>query len=544
MTNLLILASGAGTRNAMFTYDNALPKCLMSVGNKTCLEAIVDSYDGLVDNVYVAVQTRHRAAVEDLLAFKHYDNVKVISFDQTNNAYASIVAAFKEISDYTEHNWYINWSDVFLKKAQHASKNTIFADIRYHHRNLAVKSGGATQIIHTDDLKGNVPGIFFVHGSDIETIFQLNVMTGGLAFTDFDQCMAVHLTDDDRPIIAYCDDINDIGDYDKYNEYMESIKTDNVCRYFNSIEVNKDNVKKRPITKVGEDLHEIELAYYRTYGSKGTAMAKLLGYDMTTKTMTLERIKGQTCQAFVDARPSDSKLSAVNSLIKKFKTAEELFDFEFNCKDTDEDKKMAAYDEFYTAIERRVKPCVNMITAVLDGNPNIKTIDGMQFSHYSDMMDAVRVWLDKKLAENYFDFGIVHGDPNTDNCLISKGKVRFVDPRGYFGKLKTLGLGVKQYDLAKFVYGFSGYSKFNRSEYIAMTVVDNDLQFYVGSQELQGITDVNLFDMKVDNDIKVLVGIIWVKLTSYIINDPMKSVAAYLYGNALLTKLLNIKPAR
>ena len=547
MTNLLILASGAGTRNAMFTYDNTLPKCLMSVGSKTCLEAIVDSYDGLVDNVYVAVQTKHASSVQALIDFKHMQNITVVSFEPTDNAYASVVAALRELGDYVLHNWYLNWSDVFVDKMQNAKSNTIFCDNKYRHRNLAYLGEQIAHVVSTANMHGNVPGIFYVDGETLQYVMQC-VNRDDLEVdmpTDLDILLSLYAQGTTALKLTYLDDMHDIGDFDKYNAYMQSIKTDNVCRYFNSIKIDKDKVEKRPVTPVGEKLHEIELAYYRAYSNKDTAMAKLLGYDASTKTMTLERVKGQTCQSFIDAKPVDSRLSAVNSLIRKFDKAVAKFDdVDFVLRDTDVDKVNALREEFAYAINKRVLPCASMIEDVLKHYDGIKTVDGLPISTYGNMLRAVNLWLTDKIAENYFDFGIVHGDPNTDNCLISKGEIKFVDPRGYFGGLNTLGLGVKQYDKAKFVYGFSGYSKFNSAEYIAMQQVGTDLQFYVGPQEQQGITDVDLFDMNVDDDIKILVGIIWVKLTSYIINDPMKSVAAYLHGNAILTKLLNIKHLR
>lgn len=541
MTKLLILASGGGTRNAMFTYDNALPKCLMSVGNKTCLEAIIDSYEGLVDEVVVAVQDKHEAAVKDLLNFKKI-KATIVSFEEQRHAIASVEKAVKLAEVKDDEDWFINWSDVFVKKMTKPNCDTLFVDTKYQHRNLAYHNG-IVDVVSTDDMHGNVPGIFYCSGKTIRRALADNKMTGARAMFDFDKVLAIDQSPDQPLALSYRDDIQDIGDYAKYNAYMQSIKSDNVCRYFNEIVIEKSKVMKRPRTDVGEKLHDIELAYYRKYGSKAPCFAKLLGYDQETKTMTLERIKGQTCQAYVDSRPDSSKLSGVNLLVKKFMTAiESLHSIELtDIKDTAEDLEASIWSEFYTAIDKRVQPCMPMIQAVLSQHPEIRTVEGMRISSYDKLLATVHDWVQAKLDSNWFEFGVTHGDPNTDNSMISKDGIRFVDPRGYFGKLKTLGYGVKQYDLAKFIYGFSGYSKLNSAEYIAMRVDDSNLEFYVGPKELTGITGVNLFDMNVSKDIKVLVGIIWVKLTSYIINDPMKSVAAYLYGNALLTKLLDIR---
>jgi hypothetical protein len=300
-------------------------------------------------------------------------------------------------------------------------------------------------------------------------------------------------------------------------------------------------VYKRPKTETGVALHDIELKYYRTYGSNcGNAFAKLLGYASASKTMQLEKIKGQTCQAFIDSKPEAAKLAAANRLIKKFeKSIEPIHSHKIgNLQDSDEDIALAIQSEFIDAVIKRVKPCNDLISNVVEQN-HIVSIDGMPITkNFNDILAMLETWVSSKLKESYFTIGLTHGDPNTDNTMLDKTGIRFIDPRGYFGDLKTLGLGVQQYDLAKFVYGFSGYSRFNKAEFIASNIEDGDLKIFICPKEVQGITDVSIFDMNVSDDIKILVGIIWMKLTSYIINDPMKSVAAYLYGNAIITKLL------
>lgn len=535
-TKLLILASGGGTRNSMFTYDGALPKCLTSVGDKTVLEAIIDSYKSLVNQVVIACQTRHSQAINDILTFRGYKDYEVVSYEQQNTAFQSLQTALNMIEGFDTDNWYINWSDVFVDKMPVTKTTTIFVDTKHQHRNLAYHDNG-THVVSTDNMRGNIPGIFFVTG---DTLYSVVTEPGD---PDFDKNLVAF-----EPNVCYKElsDVKDIGDYVKYSKYMQSIKSDNVCRYFNELEVEKQTVLKRPKTQKGIELHEIELAYYRRYSKEATAFARLLGYDRATKTMTLERINGQTCQSYVDSKSklSDNKLSTVNKLVKAFKTAvATIHNIPLgNVLDTEQDIEAAIIKEFETMISTRVEPCKHLIDTVIASN-HIKTIEGMPISNYQDMMFAVHNWLEKQLHAGSFDISITHGDPNTDNTMIDrKGDIRFVDPRGYFGNLKTLGLGVRQYDLAKFVYGFSGYSKLNRAEFLATRIVDGDLQVFVGPKELENITDVSIFDIDVDKNIKILVGIIWVKLTSYIINDPMKSVAAYLYGNALLTKLLDIQP--
>lgn len=549
--NLLILASGLGERVYMFTYAGALPKCMLSVGNETCIEAIVCNNCTAYDNVYVVVHKQHKAALQALFTAKHITSVHIIDIDLQNSPMDSLRAAFACIPNYDMSNWTITWSDIItdLSAFANVTRNTIVTDNKYCHRNIAFIGENGIEVHKTYSMTGNVPGIFSILGTALTEVLACT------DYADFDIAMSRTVP---TMLSRISTAITDIGDYAKYTAYMLKRDTSAVCRYFNDISFDKHVVYKKPLTEQGARLHNIEVAYYKAF-SKDNALAKLIAYNPATKLMTLERIKGKTCQSYVDTKPDkQSKLTTVNNLLAKFATAvKSLHDLPVeNCKDTVDDCKAALYAELYDGIKQRVEPCKSMIDAVLAAYDDIKTVDDMPICSYDNLLEAVKQWLDAKIAENYFDFGIVHGDPNTDNTMVETVKmtidgknksveqIRFVDPRGYFGKLRTLGYGPKQYDYAKFVYGFSGYSRFNRAEYIESfyDTSKHNLMFFIGKAEHNGITDVDLLKMNIDTDIKVLVAIIWTRLTSYIINDPMKSVAAYLHGNALLTELLNIKP--
>lgn len=540
MTNLLILAAGQGSRCKMFTFDGTLPKCLLSAGDKTVLESIIDAYKGIVDNVYIACQTVHAEHIRSLLSFRKCENFHVVAYELQETAMQSVSKAFSLIPDYEQADWFINWSDVIPPKM--SIKNVaamIYADNNYVHRNLAYMSDtAATKVVDTGNQRGNVPGIFYCKGITVQNVLA-TADAAIVDYKDFDKSLAAC---EQHTHIMYLDDVVDTGDYIKYTKFMLSKQSDNVCRYFNKLEVEKDKVIKSPATEKGVQLHNVELAYYRKYASQTKSFAKLLSYDTANQAMHLERIKGSTCQTFIDSKPTESKLNAVNKLIAKFKeAAADIYALPIADKDlpTEEQKQAALIEELSTMMEKRVRPVASMIQSVCEQH-DIVSIEHMpitkSFDKLKQMVDA---WLSDAIANNKFTWSIVHGDPNTANCMLDKkGNVRFVDPRGYFGNIPLLGYGIQEYDLAKFAYGFSGYVRFNNAPFIAIGIDDGNVETFIGPKELENITDVSIFDMNVPDDIKVLVGIIWVKLAAYIINDPMKSVLAYLYGNAILTKLL------
>lgn len=295
------------------------------------------------------------------------------------------------------------------------------------------------------------------------------------------------------------------------------------CRFFNSIKIKDDVAIKTALDDKGKKLHDIEVEFYKKI--KSPSMCKMISYD--DMSMTLERINGVGCQEAIDNGYDKVEL------IEKFKDALSSLnkiDYSSWFKDTCDDMVDAAKNELFTKIYDRVNPCKKLIDHVADG---CTTFNGMKITPFDELMVKVKNWLDKYKME----FAICHGDPNTDNVMLdNNGNIKMIDPRGYFGDLKTIGLSLIDYDIAKFIYGMSGYGHFNSTEALITNIVDGDVQatLYDGTP----IMKVDMDELPISDDIKIIVGIIWMKLTSYIINDPVKSIAAYLHGNALLTKYL------
>lgn len=80
------------------------------------------------------------------------------------------------------------------------------------------------------------------------------------------------------------------------------------------------------------------------------------------------------------------------------------------------------------------------------------------------------------------------------------------------------------------MYGLSGYDNFNLDKYFKFEIDGDEITFDIGGLELEDITT--------DRHIRILVGLIWLKLPFYIKNNPNKVIASYFHGMALLQKYL------
>ena len=131
-------------------------------------------------------------------------------------------------------------------------------------------------------------------------------------------------------------------------------------------------------------------------------------------------------------------------------------------------------------------------------------------TNFNVFMDALKKWY--KNNEINFNACLCHGDPNTDNTMIDKnGNVVFIDPRGYFGNLKTIGLGMAEYDIAKFCYGLNGYSRFNSAPYIGIEEIDYqtgiNLKLEYASGDFSSIEQIDVDYFSYVNSVKYFVQI-------------------------------------
>jgi hypothetical protein len=124
-------------------------------------------------------------------------------------------------------------------------------------------------------------------------------------------------------------------------------------------------------------------------------------------------------------------------------------------------------------------------------------------------------------------YSFIHGDPNGSNVLVNPSTldIKFVDPRGYFGFTKIYGL--KEYDYAKVNYFLNGYDDFNQGNYLYSEKYYDKPKLLYKHKKL----DTKLYN--------VMVGIIYLCLTSYISNDIFKVNIAYEHGVEILRRELD-----
>jgi hypothetical protein len=166
----------------------------------------------------------------------------------------------------------------------------------------------------------------------------------------------------------------------------------------------------------------------------------------------------------------------------------------------------------------------------------IKRCNSIKHIIYNYDEEKLKVILEKafseiiKLSGNINDYCFAHGDLNGSNVMYNKEKddIKFIDPRGYFGKSQLVGPSA--YDYAKVMYCLSGYDDFNNRRYIFTK------DWYERPYKLRD------YEFKDNNKLYlIMVGIIWIALSEYISQDVFKANIAYRHGINILKEQLSWK---
>lgn len=535
MANLIIVASGRATRLHPIHQD-LYPKLLINYGQHLFIEKVLESYNNIdLETITIIVSDvmSMQRIKESFINVKNssfdfdLETINFVLYDKFDGTANTIATLLKTYLIPTE-NVLIAWSDIFpvdIRLDENAG-NFIYLDENPVHR---IKFDQEYQnMFPMVGQKGNVPGIFYfkdlnrlfdyystvrpiIYGDDITKIIQENLIHGDLTFQQIQTGTIV-----------------DTGDIEKYTKSLENL--DIKSRYFNEITITDDSVIKRTFTDHGKDVMANELAFYEYIDSIDPLRSEIklpMLKSSSDDHMVIERIHGNT--VFEHLQTFDSYTFKVEEKARLYNLfLDEIQGLHKRKQDvpmsTTEIIK-TTYKEYYgVTIER-----FNKIPSIL---PEINHVNGIQIPQIEEVFKIIHIKTEDFVARLFNDgMRLIHGDPNTSNVMISDSGLNFIDPRGRFGHTRLYG--DPYYDYAKFLYGLTGYDEFNLTK---------DLRFEYDSR-INSITvpmlariELELDTLTDDNDIKFLVGLIWLKLPYYTINNINKAICAYAIGLKLTTK--------
>lgn len=511
--SVIIVASGNATRMQAVTQD-CYPKILTNVGQVTVLDNILTSLKISKDIHLILASELQVKQVKQYLKIV-YDDLydSIITFHITTNSLSSADSIRRHV-EVIPNEALIMWSDIWLVEPLESMPkgDTIFCDVEFRHRyNFTSKLNS----ISASTSGGNICGIYYV--TDIQKILRNSLHDD----VDFVQYLS-HSTYNGVVFDNVNVQIHDVGDESKYKTYLSmQFKKELSTRYFNSLEVtSKNTLRKSAITSKGYDVIQNEINWYvkyheickyiQTFVSKMSITSPEIT-NINRNGGSFEMTYYENCLQLKDVPAYANEAFTAISLLHKLGLIAS--------------NNESLLHEYIVVPQQRH----DSICSIL---PNITSVNGLEISKQLGILRRLKI---EKYIETVKHFNIIHGDPNSSNIVIHNDVVILIDPRGVFGH--TSFYGDANYDFAKFIYGLTGYDNFNQTSDVRFEITNGCIEFdeYVKFEAIEQLVK----KYKLDNEVILLVALIWYKLPSYTINNINKAIVAHATSLKLIQLYLN-----
>ena len=314
-------------------------------------------------------------------------------------------------------------------------------------------------------------------------------------------------------------------EYGLYSEWLKLPKMR--CRPFNRLTVEGDKVVKEGIDEQGLKLAEKEIAWYQKIKDEHFEnIPKIYSYDP----LTMELIDGQNIYEY-NYISDEQKRYILRQIVSCLKDVHKLGSIK-----ADRDSYYDAYlGKTYKRLEkvRNLVPFANDKTIKINGKVcrNI-------FYHIEEVERLVMQYMPQ-------EFYFIHGDCTFSNMMLRHDtEPVLIDPRGYFGN--TQFYGDVAYDWVKLYYSLlSNYDRFNLKRF-SLEISDNEVKLEIDSNRWEHLE--NYFFELLDDEVtkrqmKILLAIIWLSLTTYAWEDYDSICGAFYNGLIYLEEALQMENA-
>lgn len=296
----------------------------------------------------------------------------------------------------------------------------------------------------------------------------------------------------------------------------------NRCRPFNSIRFENNIVYKKAIDKQGQELAIREINWYKKLQKIYFENIPII-YEF--EPLTMEFVDGKNIYEYTNIS-FDEKRRILKQLVDCMRKVHDL-----ECVPSDTQSFKEAYlHKTYNRLEK-VKKLVPFA-----GDENIK-INGRScrniFYNQEVLERAVMQYMPK-------EFCLIHGDCTFSNIILRKDSIPvLIDPRGYFGTTELYG--DPAYDWAKLYYSLiTNYDQFNLKHF-DLYIEDGEVRLDIASNQWEELEEYYfelLGNEVTKNQIKLLVAVIWLSLTTYAWEDYDSICGAFYNGLYYLEEAL------
>ena len=314
-------------------------------------------------------------------------------------------------------------------------------------------------------------------------------------------------------------------EYGIYSEWSKLPKMR--CRPFNRIDVEGDRIFKYGIDEQGRKLAVREVAWYqKIQGMSFKNIPTIYGYEP----LSMELIDGKNIYEY-SYIPEDRKKQILQEIISCLKDVHRL-----GSVPAERESYVDAYiGKTFDRLKkvRELVPFAALPTVRINGR-NCRNI----FYHRDEVERLVMQYMPK-------EFQLIHGDCTFSNMMLRHDtEPILIDPRGYFGKTELFGDAA--YDWVKLYYSLrSNYDQFNLKRF-TLEIEDDAVKLEIASNNWESMEDefFRLLDGEVTRrQMKLLLAITWLSLTTYAWEDYDSICGAFYNGLMILEDALSMESA-
>lgn len=505
---IVIVASGHATR--LFPITKYIPKILINYNNKPFIEHLIEYWQNYCKKIIIIVNSKY-CALTNFYANKYF-GITVLPYDIAVGTADTINNTITK--EYYSKNILFTWCDILP---------TTKLDIQKLTDTCVFTSGNECRYGVCDNRvqkmsNGNIIGIYYIKN-----------YTGLHKYNTNDDICDI-FNDHYSKFITHDIFIQDVGDMPKYKKLQNALTNTYQTRFFNKIVPSTNGtIVKTSINTQGDSIIANEIMWYKNINIDN--IPKILNY--TEKSYEMELLDAHPLYTHFNTLHDDKdKLNIIDDLIiildnlhSQTIQNNEIMDQKI---DVQSDIKIECLDKVINRISK-IKPVLDYFNNI-DGK--IEYVNGIKILNYDTVLD--KCYQIVKESQSINSYTIIHGDCQFSNILYGKNKLFLIDPRGYFGKTRLMG--IPEYDYAKILYALSGYDEFNSDPYFSIdNIQNNNITFKIK----------NHFDLFAKLPEKILnkttlalVTIIWLSLAQYNINNVLKCIASYYYGLYFYSKFL------
>lgn len=316
-----------------------------------------------------------------------------------------------------------------------------------------------------------------------------------------------------------------VREYGLYSEWNTIKKMK--CRPFNSIEIEGTRLVKMPLDEQGRKLAEREVAWYKYVKQQNIAnIPEIYEYEP----LSMEYVDGVNIYELNTLSLQEKKnvLSQVVDSLKRIHKVEIV--------EADRD---SYYEAYVGKTFSRLEKVWNLVPFAQDKEI---VVNGKKCRNIRYCRELV-----EKLVMQYCpkQFSFIHGDCTFSNILLKEGTIPvMIDPRGYFGKTELFGDAA--YDWVKLYYSIvSNYDQFNLKKF-NLEILDDEIKLSVVSNNWEDVEDDFFALLKGEvskKQMKLLLAIVWLSLTTYTWEDYDSICGAFYQGLYYLEEALEMESA-